>query len=370
MEDRVEAYVSAVLTELRRARDQGRISSPTSVYFGGGTPSYISHEFIGAILDEAMAAPGAEITVECNPESATIEKLEHYKAYGVNRLSLGVQSFSQSVLRALGRDHDRSEIYPAVEAIGQAGFENYSVDLIYGAAGESEKLLEETVQEALGLEPAPKHLSAYALTVEKNTPLSREAARHPDEDYQARAYRIVDSMLSDAGFRWYEISNWAQPGFHSRHNWNYWMQGDYIGIGCAAHSHQDSIRWWNIFNLDRYIAAMETRSEARAGQEQISGSTKLLEGLELLLRTPVGVPVEAIENRDEVDFLLDEDRGIAKLTQDGRLLANQVAIRLKQSAIDLERLRRLQIEAHSYLNAAFGGSEPRSFAGGGSVEQF
>lgn len=341
-DDRVDAYIDAVVAELRWRRSMGEIHSPSSLYFGGGTPSLIPPQHIARIVQEAGVKTGAEVTIECNPESTTLDKLELYRDCGVNRISLGLQSFSKEVLNSLGRFHDPGDIYPAVDAIGEAGFENYSIDLIYGAAAESQTILEKTVRKVLELSPAPVHISAYALTVEQNTPLARDSRRHPDEDYQADAYRLVDSMLSDGGMNWYEVSNWAKPDCFSRHNWNYWMQGEYIGLGCSAHSHMDSKRSWNIFNLNRYIAAVNQKGDPVAGSEEVVGQDRISEALELLVRTSVGVPTGAISNLDEIGFLCSDSDGITTLNLEGRLLANQVALRLNPALVTSEQIARLQ----------------------------
>ncbi|MDA8081324.1 MAG: radical SAM family heme chaperone HemW [Actinomycetota bacterium] len=341
-DDRVDAYVDAVVAELKWRRSKGEICSPNSLYFGGGTPSLLPPQHISRIVQEAGVQVGSEVTIECNPESTTLDKLKLYKDCGVNRISLGLQSFSKEVLKSLGRFHDPEDIYPAVDAIGEVGFENYSVDLIYGAAAESLSILENTLQKVLELSPAPVHVSAYALTVEQNTPLARDPRRHPDEDFQADAYRLIDSMLSDSGLNWYEVSNWAKPDSYSRHNWNYWMQGEYVGLGCSAHSHMDSKRSWNIFNLNRYISVVSHNGDAVAGSEDVVGLNRVGEALELLVRTSVGVPTQAIANFDEIGFLCSDSEGITTLNLEGRLLANQVALRLDPSLVTLEQLASLQ----------------------------
>lgn len=344
-------YIEAVLAELRLRRQVGDPFSVQTLYFGGGTPSLVPARDIARIIEEIGPEPGAEITIECNPESVTRDKLKAYKGAGVNRVSLGLQSFSGEVLRSLGRSHDPKDIYPAVEAIDGAGIENYSVDLIYGAANESLAALEETVQKVLELSPVPMHVSAYALTVEKNTPLARDLARYPNEDYQAVAYTLIDEMLTGQGMGWYEISNWSRPGYFSRHNWNYWMQGEYLGLGCSAHSHLGSRRTWNIFNFNRYILVAGNSGDPTAGSEEVSGHEKATEALELLLRTNVGIPATAIDRFDEVASLCDLVDGVATLNLKGRLLANQVALRLDPSRVGLEELKWFQKQTPEMISS-------------------
>lgn len=341
-EGRIDDYVEAVLGELRWRRSNGELSCVDSLYIGGGTPSAIPARQIARVISEISLSSGAEVTIECNPESTSLEGLKIYRDAGVNRISLGLQSFSKEVLRSLGRDHEPTAILPAVDSIGKAGIENYSVDLIYGAAAETRSILEESVKKVLELSPAPSHVSAYALTVERSTPLARDSSRHPDEDYQADAYQIIDAMLSRAGMEWYEISNWSMPGLYSRHNWNYWMQGEYLGVGCSAHSHLDSRRSWNIFNLSRYLSVVSKGGDPVAGSEELKAEEKRLEALELLLRTSVGVPTRAIRGFEEIEPLCSDSGGTTTLTLKGRLLANQVALRLDPSLVGTDELEQYQ----------------------------
>lgn len=341
-EQLIDEYIDALVTELRLAWSSGIMRSPDTLYFGGGTPSLIQPHHIERIVREANVKTDGEITIECNPESTTKSKLHEYRESGINRISFGVQSLSKEVLKCLGRDHEPGDIYRVVDAMGDVGFDNYSVDVIYGSVAENEKILEQTIEGLLSLSPAPLHFSAYALTVEQGTPLSRDTTRHPDEDHQANAYKLIDSLLTEAGYEWYEISNWAKPAKHSSHNWNYWMQGEYLGVGCAAHSHIDSRRFWNIFNLNRYLAGIRSEKSAVAGSEDIVDDTKIIEALELLIRTNVGVPAQSITDVEEISFLLDQQGAITRLTLEGRLLANQVIMRFDPSLVSSDEVSELQ----------------------------
>jgi oxygen-independent coproporphyrinogen-3 oxidase len=207
-----------------------------------------------------------------------------------------------------------------------AGFANFNVDLIFGAVGETLADWARTLDDVLALEPA--HVSAYALTVEPGTPLARDAARHPDDDDQAEKYELANAVLEGAGLCNYEISNWARPGAECRHNLLYWRQGDYRGIGCAAHSHEAGRRWWNVRTPERYIAAIESGDSPVAASEHLDAETRELERLQLSLRTIDGVPADALPDDPELGRLVEHDGGRARLTVDGRLLANEVAVRL------------------------------------------
>jgi oxygen-independent coproporphyrinogen-3 oxidase len=242
-----------------------------------------------------------------------------------------------SVLAALGRWHDVPSVLRAVSAAAAAGYAcSYSVDLIFGAAGESVVDWAATLSAVLQLDPRPCHISAYGLTVEKGTPLALDTARHPDPDDQADKYELADEMFTAVGLEWYEISNWAQPGAECRHNQLYWAQGSYRGIGCAAHSCAVTAaggrRWWNVRTPERYISLVTAGSSPEATGEDLDEATVRREGLQLALRTRTGVPEEALPGWREdpgLQTLVQPERpGSLKLTRRGRLLANEVAIRL------------------------------------------
>jgi coproporphyrinogen III oxidase-like Fe-S oxidoreductase len=217
----------------------------------------------------------------------------------------------------------------AVACARAGGIDNINLDLIYGAVGESVRDWHATIDAAVGLEPT--HLSAYALTVEVGTDLAADAARYPDEDDQAAKYEIVTQTLEDRGYEWYEISNWARPGASCRHNHLYWSQGNYRGFGCAAHSHEDGRRWWNVRTPDRYIELVGRGESAEAGAEELDDDVRRLERLQLALRTTDGVPVDALsaEDTEALDGLVERAGDRVVLTRAGRMLANEVAVRLR-----------------------------------------
>jgi oxygen-independent coproporphyrinogen-3 oxidase len=315
-------YAAACRNEVLEAD----LPAASSVFFGGGTPSRLPGPLLVSILSAIRRRPGAEVTVECNPETVTSELLDTYREAGVNRLSFGVQSWAPHVLAALGRRHDPADAETAVRRARRAGFKSINLDLIFGAAGETLADWAATLDAALALEPS--HISAYALTVELGTPLARDERRWPDDDDQADKYLLADERLEAAGFGWYEISNWARPGFECRHNQLYWAQGDYRGVGCAAHSHRRGHRWWNVRTPDRYLALVGDGRSAVAGEERLAPPARRLEEHQLGLRTRRGVPVDALPARPELDGLVVRRDGQAVLTPTGRLLANEVATHL------------------------------------------
>ncbi|MEY2476943.1 MAG: hypothetical protein QOG87_2258 [Actinomycetota bacterium] len=316
-------YAAACAREL----DDAALPSATSVFFGGGTPSLLAAELLVSILDAIDRAPGAEVTVECNPETVTAPLIDAYAGAGVNRLSFGVQSMVPHVLAALGRTHTPGAVVEAVRLARAAGFTSYNLDLIYGGVGESLDDWRRTLDAVLALEPA--HVSAYALTVEPGTPLAADPARHPDDDDQADKYVLAERLLTVAGLANYEISNWARPGHECRHNLLYWRQGDYRGIGCAAHSHEAGRRWWNVHTPERYIAAITGGASPVAVSEILSDDERRAEALQLAVRTREGVPAAALPADGAIRDLVEVHDGTAVLTVDGRLLASEVAVRLQ-----------------------------------------
>jgi oxygen-independent coproporphyrinogen-3 oxidase len=323
-------YAQGCVTEILAAA----LPPATSVFFGGGTPSLLPAEMLADVLAAIPRTPDAEVTVECNPETVTAGLLATYRRAGVNRLSFGVQSMVPSVLDALGRRHDPARVAEAVSLAGDAGFGSaYNVDLIFGGAGESVSQWQETLDLALALDPAPSHVSAYGLTVEPGTPLAAEPARHPDADDQADKYLLADQMLTDAGLAWYEISNWARPGAECRHNQLYWSQGEYRGIGAAAHSHAvlpdgSARRWWNVRTPERYLRCLASGTTTAAADDIVDPSARRLERLQLALRTREGVPAVALESDPLIEGLVKPEGDRLVLTVEGRLLANEVAMRL------------------------------------------
>lgn len=320
-----DEYLAAVRIEIERAfADEPR--PVVSVFVGGGTPSMVPPEGLIEALSAIPLAAGAEVTVECNPDDVDEQLLAVYASGGVNRISLGVQSMVPRVLALLGRRHDPDNVRTAVEAIRRVGFRSFNLDLIYGAAGETLDEWRETLERALELDPP--HISAYGLTVEAGTPLADDPARYPDDDIQADEYELADDLLTAAGLGNYEVSNWARPGHDCRHNRLYWDQHDYLGFGCAAHSHRAGRRWWNLRTPERYLAAVAAGDPTEAAGETLDDETRRIEGLQLALRTNDGVPLEALDG-SELGDLVERAGDRWRLTRHGRLLANEVAVRLR-----------------------------------------
>ena len=322
------AYLDAVRTHIARAIDSG-MPTATSIFVGGGTPSMVPADEVAGVIASIPVTSEAEVTVECNPDNVTSEMLRIYRDSGVNRISLGVQSTVPHVLAALGRTHDVDNVRRSVEAIHNVGIPTFNLDIIYGAAGESLEDWMTTLADIVDLDPP--HVSAYGLTVEAGTPLADDPSRHPDDDDQADKYEATDDALVALGLENYEISNWSRPGHECQHNRLYWLQGNYHAFGSAAHGHRDGRRWWNVRTPDRYIEMVAAGDEPESSSETLSPEVRALEELQLLVRMREGVPSNAFgkKNVAELDGLIERRGDRYFLTRAGRLMANEVSLRLE-----------------------------------------
>lgn len=305
-------YIEAVIAEIE--------SSPRwrpfdSVYFGGGTPSHVDPSLLERLLDSLRRrqglADGAEISLEANPEDFGPDRAERLIEAGFNRVSFGAQSFDDDVLARLGRRHRGSDIAVSVDNSRRAGFGNVSLDLIFGAAGESDRSWEETLRQAVGL--GPDHLSCYALTVERGTPLHREVeagAEAPDPDAQADRYEIAERVLPAAGLFRYEVSNWSRPGHECSYNLTVWAQGEYEAYGNGAHRFRDGVRSHNVRRLSAYIERVESGSSPVSGAETVAGWDGEIDRLFVGVRRSAGVGagpgVEALLDTPGGSLLLRE----------------------------------------------------------------
>ncbi|OZD30919.1 coproporphyrinogen III oxidase [Rhodococcus sp. 06-1477-1B] len=317
----------------------GRRAAST-VFFGGGTPTLLPPgdlaRMLGAVRDEFGIAEGAEVTVEANPDTVDDAVAGTLAAAGVTRLSIGMQSARPHVLAALDRTHDPANVATAVAAARRAGLD-VSVDLIYGAPGESLEDWRASLEAAVALDP--DHISAYALIVEEGTKLARQirsgAVAEPSDDLQADMYELADELLGDAGFDWYEVSNWSRGVAHrSRHNLAYWRGTDWWGFGPGAHSHVAGLRWWNVKHPAAYAQRLAALESPAAARERPDERARRLESVLLRSRIREGLAVSEIlgEGRKAVASLIadgliegtDAVRGRIVLTLRGRLLADAV----------------------------------------------
>ncbi|MEZ0578948.1 radical SAM family heme chaperone HemW [Nocardioides sp. MH1] len=338
------SYVDHAISEVRLARAVlGDRDLPVgTVFLGGGTPTLLPAADLGRLLraidDDFGLAPGAEVTTEANPDSVDRRYLDELRAAGYDRISFGMQSAVPHVLATLDRTHDPERVPGAVADARAAGFEQVSLDLIYGTPGESGADWRTSVESALAC--APDHVSAYSLIVEDGTALARRVRRGelpmPDEDDLADKYVVADDLLVDAGLQWYEVSNWARDdAARCRHNLAYWQGDDWWGVGPGAHSHVGGVRWWNVKHPAAYgdrLAADRSPAHAR---ETLDPETQRVERVLLEVRIRDGLDAGALDDagRAEVPHLVgqglveslpwEHDRRVV-LTRRGRLLADLV----------------------------------------------
>jgi putative oxygen-independent coproporphyrinogen III oxidase len=316
-------YAAAAIDEIRLARRVlGDLDLPVrSVFFGGGTPTLLPARDLVSILDtvrqEFGLATGAEVTTESNPDSVTPGGLDALCAGGINRVSFGMQSADPEVLAVLDRTHDPARVPQVVEWSRAAGFDQVSLDLIYGTPGESVDSWQRSVAAALALEP--DHVSAYALVVEAGTALARRVARRevamPDDDDLADKYEVADEALAAGGYGWYEVSNWARRARSAcRHNEGYWRGADWWGVGPGAHSHVGGVRWWNVKHPSAYAQRIAAKQSPAAAREVLDAETRRLERVLLETRLVSGLQLDVLDQagREAVPALVDE--GLVRLS--------------------------------------------------------
>lgn len=341
---RQDEYADTLLREVALGADvlaaRGPLRPASTVFFGGGTPTLLPPGDLARMLDGVRGAfglaAGAEITVEANPDTVTDAVAHELAAAGVTRLSIGMQSARPHVLAALDRTHDPANVATAVAAARAAGLD-VSVDLIYGAPGESLEDWRASLETAVALQP--DHLSAYALIIEDGTKLARQIRSgqvpEPDDDLQADMYELADELLETAGYDWYEVSNWSRGVAHrSRHNLAYWRGTDWWGFGPGAHSHVGGLRWWNVKHPAAYAQRLAAGESPAAGRERPDDTARRLESVLLRSRIREGLPTAELlgEGRHAVASLIADGlvegteavRGRIVLTRRGRLLADAV----------------------------------------------
>jgi len=342
----IAPYAAALVREVALAPR----TAAHSLFFGGGTPSVLRPEQLGAVLracaERFDLLPDCEITVECNPNNVREGRLAGYREAGVNRVSLGVQAMDDAALRLLGRQHTARRVVDAVAALRAAGIDNVSLDLMYGLPGQTVDAWERTLDAALAL--GPEHLSCYLLTLEDWTPMGRQVAEGllvlPDDEVVAAQYTLARARLAAAGFEQYEISNWARPGQASRHNLGYWRAEPYVGIGAGAVSWLGGVRRKNTPNVGEHLAAVRAGRLVYAEEETPDAATARREALMLGLRLRAGVDPAAYEARfgrslaeacgPELPALLDGGLlewadGRLRLTDRALLVSNEVLLRLQ-----------------------------------------
>jgi oxygen-independent coproporphyrinogen III oxidase len=342
------ALIASMVQEVNLQRQYLDGESVATIYFGGGTPTLLTEQQTGlllqAIRNNFNVRADAEVTLEANPDDLTVAKLRELKAAGVNRLSIGIQSFQDDVLKFLNRAHDAEQAKNCVALARHIGFDNISIDLIYAIPGQSEEAWRENIKTAISLEP--EHISSYSLTVEKQTVFGKWAAKGKflavEDDVAAHQLEILVDELERAGFDQYEVSNFSRPGWESRHNSSYWKQEKYLGVGPSAHSYNRVTRQFNIRNNHVYIRSIQ-EGKIPFELEHLSVEDHVNEYLLTTLRTRWGVNLENLKQQYAYDLLnshpqfIDElfrrklaviENGFLRLTKPGKLLADKISSEL------------------------------------------
>ncbi len=313
-----QPYVDALIADAVLHSSDWKTVEFDSVYFGGGTPSLLSVEQLSRILnvlrEKYRIADRAEITLECNPATVKKESLSEIRRIGVNRLSVGVQSLDSRDLLLLGRKHTPVDSLKLLHDAAEAGFENLSADLIIGIPGQSQQSFEWTIT---NLSDLVDHISAYMLSIEVGTELGRMVDEgriaEPSEHRLVFLYNLASQLLEERGFERYEISNWCRWGKRSRHNLNYWLRGDYLGIGAGAHSHRNGRRFARITDWRRYVDRILSGDDATEFSEALSEEEKITEEIGLRLRISDGLDIAFLTERLKRSNLCDLDDFLARI---------------------------------------------------------
>ena len=333
-----DRVISEIVWEHQQHPDTRQIAT---VFFGGGTPTMLSAtdlvRILHALRSEYGLAPHAEVTTEANPDSVTREYLAELHRGGFTRISFGHQSSATHVLQLLERTHTPGKTWDAIAWAREVGFEHVSVDLIYGSPNETDDDLANTLEQVLAADV--DHVSAYSLIVEPGTRLAGRVARGdvpmPSDDVAAHRYVMIDSALQNAGFSWYEVSNWAKPDGECHHNVGYWRNQDWLGIGPGAHAHRDGVRSWNMKHPATWAAAIDSQLSPAADSETLDHTARTREDIMLRLRLKEGLPesllspqAQAQAERAVGEGLLEHSGDRFVLTDAGRLLADGLVARL------------------------------------------
>lgn len=294
-----QRYVEAICQEIRRRKEEGRSKTIDTIYLGGGTPSQLTGEQLRQLFEAIYiyykVAENAEITIECNPDDISEEFASMLPQLGINRVSMGAQTFDNKRLHFLHRRHTAEQVPFAVKRLRKAGIQNISIDLMYGFPNETLDDWEHDIDAALRL--GVEHLSAYCLSIEEGTPLWKWKIENGelkmDEEMERQMYERLIDKLTDAGYEHYEISNFAKPGFRSRHNSNYWRDVPYIGIGAAAHSYDGQYRSWNVSDIHQYMDVIE-RGEIPSEREVLDDNTHYNDRITVALRTREGLDLNSL----------------------------------------------------------------------------
>ena len=342
-EEMIEKYVDCLIKEIA---DRSNDSIVKTIYIGGGTPSILNphsiEEILFAIRTNFAVADEVETTIEINPGTCTKKKLEEYKKFGINRLSIGLQSSNDKILKDIGRIHTYKDFENTINLAKEAGFKNINADMIIGLPGQTIYDVEDTIDKLLKLDLT--HISIYSLIVEEKTPIERRLLNKeitlPDEEMERYMYWFAKRKLEDNGFVHYEISNFAKPGYYSKHNMDCWSQKEYLGFGIAAASYENKVRYVNKDNLESYIENIENGKGYKnvKVEERQSQRTQMSEYMILNLRKINGVDIKDFKKKFNESPLLLYEKKLVKLLDEDLVDISPEYIRLTKKGLDLANI--------------------------------
>ena len=354
-EELIEEYVKWLKYELEEVGEGNRLDYENhldnlaivkTIYIGGGTPSLIDSKYISEILEVIKKnytfAENTEITIEVNPGTVNKEKLEQYKKSGINRLSIGLQSTHDRLLKKIGRIHNYDDFLNTFKIARNVGFENINIDLMLGLPEQSIEDLEQSVEEVIKLNP--EHISVYSLIVEEETPFYKKLEANelnlPEDDLERKMYWAVKEKLEKSGYIHYEISNFAKKGFESKHNLSCWNQDEYIGFGTSAHSYTNNVRYSNIDNIEEYINNFKTDNETEnfVFHEKQNKESKMKEFMMLGLRKIEGISIKDFKSRFALNPIFAYRKELEKLVDEELIEIDGDNIRLTNKGLDLANL--------------------------------
>lgn len=344
----INRYFEAIKQELIRYKEKLSTYEVATIYLGGGTPSAVDgrliHDLLNMIRASLNVTNDAEITIEVNPGTLTNDKLNHYKAAGINRVSMGLQTTNDQLLETIGRIHSTNDFITSYHALRDAGFNNISLDLMFGLPGQTLSDIDRAINLIDQLKP--QHVSAYSLKIEEGTPLfdayEKGSVQLPSEELEREMYHRINSKLRELGIYQYELSNYALPGWESKHNTVYWENKPYLGVGVSSHSKLDDVRFSNTSNIHEYMDSIQKGESVIIDSEPIDAEEDLFESIILGLRLNKGIQIDLLNERYAIDFetryekvlssliqdhLIIREGNTIKLTELGRDLANQVFLR-------------------------------------------
>lgn len=344
LDNKVEEYIEYLIQEISLYKDTLKEYKVKTIFIGGGTPSYLEAKYIDKILNEIYKRFNTkkieEITIEANPGTLDKNKLKAYKEIGINRISLGVQSLNDRLLKTIGRSHTSYDFYKSYELIKSLGFKNVNTDLIFGLPYQTLEDLESTLERIIELEV--EHISFYSLILEENTLMNKWYHKGkislPDEDIERQMYHDGIKLLKNNGYKHYEISNFAKEGYECRHNLFYWKLKPYIGFGIAAHSNLNGKRFWNFSNFSSYYNYLDKKVPALEGEELINREMEIAEYLIMGLRLINGINKNEFTNRFHIKIEDIYGDILKKHEEQGLLITDGENIRFTTKGLDISNI--------------------------------